>query len=88
MFDWKEEMIEANYFENTQKSILNTASIVLDFFLKKREYVLEDLIARVCKKLDVPYEKVILALNFLYAIGKIEFDEEKKVLTRIGNEVK
>ncbi|EAK9882201.1 hypothetical protein IO418_001268 [Campylobacter lari] len=76
-------MLEANYFENTQKSILNITFTIIEILIKKQEYSLEKIISEVEKKINVPYEKIILSLNFLYAIGKIDFDEIRNVIIRI-----
>lgn len=81
-------MLRANYFENTQKSILNISFVIVEKLIKKQEYPFEKLISDVEKKLNVPYEKIVLSLNFLYAIGKIDFDETRNVIIRTKNEIK
>lgn len=80
-------MIKANYFENTQKSILNISSIIVEKLIKKQEYPFEKIISDIDKKLNVPYEKIVLSLNFLYAIGKIDFNETKNTIIRIDNDI-
>lgn len=67
-------MLFINPFEDTRKSLLNISGHVIDIVINRKIIKFETIIALVERELQVSYDKVILAFNFLYMIGALEYD--------------
>lgn len=80
-------MVLASPFEDTKKSILNVCGKVIDVVVNREITKFESVIAIIERELQVSYDKVILALNFLYMIGALDYDLEADML-RFKNEIK
>lgn len=80
-------MLLASPFEDTKQSLLNVSGRVIDVVVNREITKFESVIALVERELQVSYDKVILALNFLHMIGALEYDLEKDIL-RFDNEIK
>lgn len=80
-------MLLANPFEDTKKSILNVSGKVIDIVVNREITKFESVVALVERELQVSYDKVILAFNFLYMTGALEYDLEEDTL-RFDYEVK
>lgn len=74
-------MIKADYFENTNKSILNISSEIL-YLLKKNEIDLDKLIYKIQNQLVVSYDKIILTLNYLYILDAISYDCNSNIIRK------
>lgn len=84
----EDSLIFANHFESTHKSVINISALVLKHLQKNDcEQKLEKLFSVLGKELKTSYEKNILALNFLYMLGVIEYDKKNNKI-RIKNEIK
>ncbi len=73
-------MIFANPFESTKKSMLNVSAKIIEVINKENINNFEKVIYMVENSLNISYEKVILALNFLYMIGAIKYDKKRDIL--------
>lgn len=84
----EDSLLFANYFESTHKSIVNVSALILKHLQKNNcEQKLEKLFSSLGKELKISYEKNILALNFLYMLGVIEYDKENNTI-RMKDEIK
>ena len=80
-------MIFADPFHDTKKSILNISAKIIDIVQRRKIKKFEQVIYIVEYELPVTYDKVILAINFLYMIGGINYDIETDTI-RFTNETK
>lgn len=80
-------MILANPFEDTKKSILNSSATIIDVIANRKIYQFERVISIVENELQISYSKAILAINFLFMIGALEYDILDDMLS-LKNEVK
>ena len=78
-------MILANHFEDTRKSILNISANIIDIIYKRKTKRFEQVISISQRELHISYDKVILAINFLYMTGNLEYDMKTDTL-RFNNE--
>ncbi|MCT7570851.1 hypothetical protein [Aliarcobacter butzleri] len=78
-------MILANHFEDTRKSLLNISAKIIDIVHKRKVKKFEQVISLTESELQISYDKVILAVNFLYMTGGIMYDIESDTL-RFENE--
>lgn len=78
-------MILANHFEDTRKSILNISANIIDIVYKRKTSKFEQVISIAQRELQISYDKVILAINFLYMTGSLEYDMKTDTL-RFNNE--
>lgn len=84
----EDSLIFANYFESTHKSIVNISALILQHLKdNNHEQKLEKLFSFLGKELKTSYEKNILALNFLYMLGVIEYNKKNNAI-RIKNDSK
>ncbi|MCX6077681.1 MAG: hypothetical protein NTW78_12465 [Campylobacterales bacterium] len=67
-------MILANPFEDTKKSVLNSSAKIIDIVSNRKIYQFERVVSIVENELQVTYDKVILAINFLFMVGALEYD--------------
>jgi len=73
-------MILASHFEDTKKSIVNVSAQIIDVVSNRQISNFGLVISTIETELSVSYERVILAINFLYILGRIRYDKKQDAL--------
>lgn len=80
-------MLKPHRFMNLDYSVVSVASIVVQCLLERGDYELHKILdyARVsCKEINE--QDVMLAVSFLYLLGKVEYKKESDLVSMCGGE--
>lgn len=80
-------MLEPHRFMNLDYSVVNVSSLVIQCLLERGDYELHSLLdyARVsCEEINE--QDIMLAVSFLYLLGKVEYQKESDLVSMVGNQ--
>ena len=83
-------MLLPNRFSNLKFSVINITALVIDCLLQQQKASIKELTTHL-KNFSKEYESedVILAVTFLFALGKVEYSEKKDQIKLIAtNEIR
>lgn len=71
-------MLLPNRFSNLKFSLINITALVIDYLLQEQKATIDDLLSHL-KNFSSDFERddVSRAVTFLYALGKVEYSENK-----------
>jgi len=80
-------MLMPNRFSNLKFSLLNTTALVIDCLIQDGKSTLSDLTFHL-KKFSQEFERddVLLAVTLLYALGRVEYSQQKDTVSLLSNE--
>lgn len=77
-------MLLPNRFSNLQFSLLNTTALIIDCLIQSDKTSIADLTSHL-QKFSKEFERddVLLAITFLYALGKVEYSVKKDSISLV-----